>query len=278
MSWDPADHPRWPAGTPRGGQFADLLDLGLPIDQWETQLDQRLAENKKLDAEYRPGRWRTVDTDEEIAVLAKDLYDGGREADPSFDREQLRQLAIQEAQAMQPAGDTVELRNGGRVVRSRSPKADTDALRRVADQLDELDRRNPAEGRFTVTITPADDRTFAKHDGEAETVRGEPFIRIKDTALDDSRDRSGFMPAADDHGRLEYVLAHEWGHAIDHRDDMESLVEGLGDNSTWLSAYGLTSGREAYAEAFAEWFLTKGHTDNKSAIMFAERYGWGQPW
>lgn len=85
-----------------------------------------------------------------------------------------------------------------------------------------------------------------------------------------------------------FTLCHEWGHAYQWYAQPEATYEDYGWASvpwwelkhksrirnTGMSRYGRTDPREAYAEAFAEWFLTCGKTENKAARTYADRRGW----
>lgn len=85
-----------------------------------------------------------------------------------------------------------------------------------------------------------------------------------------------FMPVWQSVTPLEYTVAHEWGHTWDQR---------FGEDVLWrepdfpvrfmpeMVPYGFTEG-EAYAEAFAEWFLTEGQTSNGAAKWYARKHGW----
>lgn len=107
----------------------------------------------------------------------------------------------------------------------------------------------------------------------AETVHGRGFINISSDAVNNAPgwDTSHLMPAAKGVDRQTYVLTHEWGHAID--DDSKQLL--WAKHFTELSAYGGESPREAKAEAFAEWSLSSGKTNNPAAIDYAKELGWG---
>lgn len=102
------------------------------------------------------------------------------------------------------------------------------------------------------------------------------------------------MPIYDSYSdQLRYVITHEWAHVIDSREEsvesneklMQYMENSLDLHSPWspfftsLSGYGIEGGEaESYAEAFAEWFLTKlrtnRETDNFAAKWYAKEYGW----
>jgi hypothetical protein len=85
-----------------------------------------------------------------------------------------------------------------------------------------------------------------------------------------------WMPVSHQVSLIDYVVAHEWGHAI-----AERVPEKIGQRRDMayfqrrhLSGYGNKEYDEAYAEAFAEWFLTRGQTTNEAAQAYAREFGW----
>jgi hypothetical protein len=86
-----------------------------------------------------------------------------------------------------------------------------------------------------------------------------------------------FMPMSGRTPVWEYTVTHEWGHASDPvmATDLEAKV---GESVfRYLSYYGQESPEEAYAEAFAEWVLSKGRTRNVAARTYALSFHWGYP-
>jgi hypothetical protein len=272
-NWNPTDHPR-----DQRGRFSRFTSGGGGAG-WIKALSEQIEQSRTRDeAGYQPGQWRVVTRDEEVATLAAEMYQGGMEHDPTLDPEWLRGVALEEADRAIGNQRRIALRNGEALIHSQVDGIGEDELQRVADMVDDLHTRYPAKGRIMVGIVPND--AVMSHDhAEAETVRGEGFIRIKAKSFDnEAAERFGFMPAADDHDRLDYVLAHEWGHAIDTHSGLDLMVLQFGESSHALSDYGQSSPREALAEAFAEWYLTKGHTTNAAAQEYAAKFNWGQPW
>ena len=82
------------------------------------------------------------------------------------------------------------------------------------------------------------------------------------------------MPVAERTQGWAYTLVHEYGHASD--PVMGQPIEFIlwAGTSKSLSQYGQTDPAEAYAEAFAEWILSKGHTTNVAARQYARMLGW----
>lgn len=259
------------------GRFADSAGGG--ADEWAKALSDRIAGNRERTQQgYQAGGWREISYDEEIAVMAADMYRGGLEANPDYDREELRKLCLDFArEQLPPSAHPVTLVNGPAKIHSRDPRVGAAELEDVANLVDDLHTRFPASGRMMIGVF-GDDFTMSHEHADGQTVHGEAFIQLKGRVWEQSKTSDdGFMPAQDDHDRWEYVLAHEWGHAIDHENALDQMMAQFDDHHG-LSAYGQSSPREAYAEAFAEWYLTKGHTSNAAAQFYAQKFGWGEPW
>jgi hypothetical protein len=123
------------------------------------------------------------------------------------------------------------------------------------------------------------------------------------------------MPVASRYGvsQIQYTVTHEFGHLTEFAhnlfsgpipeggmtpDEVRPLMEGrtgagpklvkgmfmkanelaakLPPN-TGLSEYGKTNAHEAYAEAFTEFTLTGGKTDNKVAQLYGKAFNWANP-
>jgi hypothetical protein len=138
-------------------------------------------------------------------------------------------------------------------------------------------------------VRPAE--TFARPDDReagstlGETLTGSATLSLSDALFPDhlgvgsfAGRRPGKMPSAADVTGLRYVLTHEWGHVVTpketERPALRAAFEVYGE---FLSEYGQTSEAEAYAEAFAEWVLTRGTTSNAGVQGYAKRFGWKVP-
>lgn len=260
------------------GRFAETAGDG--ADAWAQALSDRIAGNReRTKQDYQAGDWREVPYDEEIATMAADMYRCGLEANPDYDKEELRRLCLDFARKqLPPSAHPVTLVNGPAKIHSRDPRVGADELEDVAALIDDLHARFPASGRMMIGVF-GDDFNMSAETADGQTIHGEAFIQVKARIWESKKGSAdGFMPAQDDHDRWEYVLAHEWGHAIDHENALDQMMAQFDDHVHGLSAYGESSPREAYAEAFAEWYLTKGRTSNAAAKHYAQKFGWGQPW
>jgi hypothetical protein len=95
-----------------------------------------------------------------------------------------------------------------------------------------------------------------------------------------AKDRSYFMPSAADVDRIAYTIAHEYGHTLEWHLPTENSPRmaanrvKMDGHSTAVSEYGMESEHEAFAEMFAEWYLTGGKSTNPAVVEFAKRFGW----
>lgn len=158
-------------------------------------------------------------------------------------------------------------------------RVDDEVLTQAARELDALSAANPVPHPIRVMFTGqrssvgraaggGDGRTISMH---LDWAAGTPMDSGTGFA-------SWFMPAAGrpDVTELRYHLAHEYGHSLagQHQHEHASIHGGQREH---LSPYGQSDHREGYAEAFAEWWLSGGTTDNPGVRAYAERYGWKAP-
>ena len=99
------------------------------------------------------------------------------------------------------------------------------------------------------------------------------------------------MPVLGQVSRLEYTLAHEWGHLIDEGGGFaKSGVSFQSQKTTdiineakrqfpdaFVSKYSLENSKEFYAEMFTEFFNSRGLTDNPLVQYMAKELGWKAP-
>lgn len=115
----------------------------------------------------------------------------------------------------------------------------------------------------------------------ATTMRGFGTMYINDSLIQNYERTQGESPAyqrgwfpgtLDHYSQLTTTLAHEWGHAIDSR--MDGAAKADANEIGTPSIYGAQGGeREAYAEAFSEYWLN-GETSSKVSREYAEKYDW----
>jgi len=87
-----------------------------------------------------------------------------------------------------------------------------------------------------------------------------------------------FMPIMVTTTNLLYVVAHEWGHGSDFRGSLRAATQHGQCPCRLALPVDCTDYRESYAEAFAEWYLSKGRTTNIAARWYAVRNQWRMVW
>lgn len=287
----------WPAGSPesKGGEFApgtgsvSLDDVTPPAPDW------------------RPGRWRLESADAERVKAEADLrahiatpeMEGWRTARSGAEIDDLVQ---QQLDLMFPAGgrrmrsDTVVYRNGPHQIRVPRSMRSQVPVEEYAETLDALVEAFPPPSHRTVTFRPAEDR-----DNVTVMLSGDAAVRLASTVVGgqtmsftshildpahngDAGLRAGqHMPMRHQVSGHIWSLVHEYGHTMypgEHHDtgpiwDAGLEAAQLDSTGTAMSEYGTFGGpHEMFAEAFAEWFLSGGRTDNVYAQVFARRFGW----
>jgi SPP1 gp7 family putative phage head morphogenesis protein len=178
---------------------------------------------------------------------------------------------------------------------SRADPAKIRELMQVTDQL--IHDAPPIHGPVRINVGRIDEEigsgktlgytSLGTHDivvNEDIVKRGLP--EHFDVAADPNH-AGHFMPAAGSSSRVSYVLAHEWGHALEPHgpeDPVTGVTPGMiqlanlrREQRDALSGYGRSTAHEGYAEAFAEWWLTRGQTTNPAAQAYAREFGWRLP-
>lgn len=84
--------------------------------------------------------------------------------------------------------------------------------------------------------------------------------------------------------QLDYVAAHEYGHIVQwNSKNVEAdavarrLTIGGAVGQMGLSRYGATAAHEAYAETFADWYMSKGSTTRAATLAVQAAAGWRKP-
>jgi hypothetical protein len=273
---DNVDHVR----TPQGAAHYHL-PIGAPIVLHQ---DQHVPQQRS--PHYVPGHWTQasdVDLRNDYADTIGPFYSHLRREDVLF-------LAGEELHALRQAGTLpVVLVNGPHRImfqpdmwggyRSRAAE-----LTKYVDEL----QSSPFALRHTLTIQVVDQATIASlnstaAEASALTKQDSGMIWLGPSSFDPHQETvkstPHFMPHREAPGvnYLKYVLAHEWGHAIDasHRpghERQQKLWTKL--KSKGASNYGSKNHVEGHAEAFAEWWLSNGQTINEFSRAYADFFGW----
>lgn len=261
-------HPRHPAKAPggRGGQFAERPD-------WA----QRLA----LGVPYRRGRWS--ETPSPGPMTFKRAV-----------RDTLQQAGLSEAE-IQTAIDDMEipepeatLTNGPHTIQDYVGLK-PEVLQVFADMMDDLYVKfKPADGgALNISIVPPegmpdfDPAQPDKRGAGGATIAGTGIMWLNFQSFFAPSQGRFWMPVGEHVNPMQYVFAHEWGHVID--DDAEAQKPGRQEffervqRDYPMSRYAESSPAEAYAEAFAEWYLTTGNPLHPAADEYASEFGWPKP-
>ena len=238
----------------------------------------------ELRTTYLPGQWQGVPRDVAVAARTRQIYDielpirqnlNARYPDSAtadWEADLLatcRQIAEDERRRL---GPYVLYANGPHQILVFSNDRRVRAID-IADRADKLMAVAPLPGTLRLAVVDK----LSNPQGAGQHIRGSggEIMLSSRVFYDESftHDRAK-MPVARQGSALDYVLAHEWGHAIDDEN-----IEGRRDLSDHpeLSVYGHKSPYEGYAEAFAEWYLSGGRTSNNAAQAYAQRYGWKMP-
>jgi len=277
--WDEQEHPRHPRGSERGGRFrmaaptASLI-TATTMGGWVARVNARLAGPV-------PPEWTPISQEQYRADLRAELS---------------RDMPVEVVDEIfadyeWPAGIW---QAGDHVVTIQTPELLHMAGQIIA-HLNEMQGRFPIAQAIRFSVVP--EQNIGGDRGTS--IPGTGVFYIADDTFDewpthtDSGDPipEGFsMPVGHSGpGQVEqwrYAMTHEWGHLIDpaardrnlgapsyegHQLVAQDMVEDWGEA---LSRYGASSAMEAVAEAFAEWFLTRGQTTHEAAQAYAAWLGW----
>ena len=174
---------------------------------------------------------------------------------------------------------------------------DSEAFKIVVDTFDSVVTTNSQMGRSMIVdiveeitgqaANAVGDCTIALSRQDTQQIRLKAS-HMRSRVLQNSK---GFNSAGGDgvQGRI-YTIVHEWGHATDptrafasnttagvaERDRLQALSDSLFDKykNTQLSGYGSTNAFEGYAEAFSDFWFTKGKSTNVATRAYAKAFGW----
>lgn len=274
--WNEADHPR-----DGDGRFTDSW-VGRVSDAIGTSRGlQRAQDPDEFQREYQPGRWLVEDRETMLEQARRETWEF-IDSDPSlrqqYSQAELEQMVQDQAAMLVPANPGKKLRNGPHQIHWTDEVTVSDGqIEFLSRRVDQLQADHPIQGPISISVVPQRNMMGEQSSkARGQTLRGTGRIFLSELIFRPDAQQegdAGFMPSYATHGVVDYTLTHEWGHALDHNDDSEAMHQ-WGQSLDGVSEYGLLAPREAFAEAFAEWALTRGGTSNQSAKAYASRNGW----
>lgn len=274
--WDESEHPRHPAGTEAGGRFRLAAPMShhvvaTTMPGWVRQVSARLTG-------HATGNWQQISREQYQQQLFAEL---SQDIPESVVREIFAEYEW--PAAIYQSGDHIVTFQNRFLARGRAAE--------VLAHLDELQWRFPVEQKVRFAVVP--ERNLQGDRGVS--LPGAGIFYISEETFDDwdrSDPKDYVMPVGRGRGQVEqwrYAMTHEWGHLIDPAA-VSMNVEGISEShpaqrravemrqdlQRYLSGYALKDprGLEAVAEAFTEWFLTRGQTENLAAQAYALVLGW----
>jgi hypothetical protein len=231
---------------------------------------------------YKPGQWRSITLKDEIDDLAKQLDEAASPEKRKAQTEKLgpdwaSQVANMLLQGVDDKGDVRYQNDTHRVYFSGSlTRAEQ---KRFLEHVDFLQTNFPVGRGVNMHISVGPSSQFGKGVG-GETTLGTGSMFINEDVVKRDKWPAG-MPASKNVDAALYVLAHEWGHSVSTPDEArEKHVHNqavIAGGMSRYGTYGVTGVRnpaEGFAEAFAEWALTKGKTTNPATLEYAKHFGW----
>lgn len=293
-------HPRHPRGSERGGRFRRRGG------GWAAALSGRISAIRFRDEkpDYEPGRWLETSREEweqeQLEQTIEMLSRFGIDVDAEPERLEAALMDLE-------VPDQI-LNNGLHQIKVFRTEGDTPwPVDQIAQQADELIGAFPLVEPLMLTLLPKVTMVTESGRTDGASIMGSGLVQLSERVLGDRRSPYGhFMPQRERNDYWRYALVHEWGHLIDIEGKMlaNRRVGGPKTTHTWeernrlwkakasddtsgawvgdarrdLSDYGRQNDNEGVAEAFAEWFLSRGSTRNTAAREYAAYYGWDKDW
>ena len=267
------------------------IDAPIAPAQGGVELDEFLRQRRIAETgEFVPGQW-TLSTAEQRRQEVIDRY---TKLNPNAEPGLIASLV--DAGRSIPAADIALVKSG--IVYNNGPirvmfysagtKVPKNLQAKLLKEVEELQILNP---RQEMTIFVASNRGNAY----GSALLGDAKIWLKPNTVMADRpialEGRYKMPAITTVPQRQYTLAHEWGHTLDEGasftrtesiqnattkktiEDLKKEFEG----KAFMSTYSGENTKEFYAEMFAEFYLTKGTTDNSLVQAMAKQFNWKAP-
>lgn len=249
------------------------LPYGTPI-VGEPELVNHYAD---LHLDYQPGRWQRVSMRAHVEAAFEDLKMTAEQYGYADEDDALWADAHR---TVHEGGSYEEYRNGPHRIVVSTTKAVP--VKEFLTQIEALLQAHPPS-RTAVSLGIVPQSRMVGKDSLGETFGlGRHIFQISDEVLDTqplTAEHTG--QAAMTVHPLTWVLAHEWGHAHTtafDQDEKEALFDRAMAAKVWAeeNRYATKDIEEAYAQMFAEYWVTQGQTDNEIAQAYAAIFKWGQ--
>ena len=270
------------------------VGVGAPISPASggKELDELIqVERVPETGEFVPGQWSLASQEER----RQEVIDRYTKLNPTAPPGLIETL-VDEGRGGIPAADISLVKSG--IVYKNGPikvmfySAGTKVSKVMQDKLlkevEELQITNP---RKEMTIFVASNRGNAY----GSALLGDAKIWLRpDTVMMDKPtfQEVGFkMPMITQVAQRQYTLAHEWGHTLDEGGSFtrtesiqsattKKIIEDFKkefEGKAFRSRYSGENTKEFYAEMFAEFYLTKGTTNNVLVQAMAKQFNWKAP-
>jgi len=177
-------------------------------------------------------------------------------------------------------------KNGDTIIYATTGKSEKDgSLEALTQNLDRMQEYAPVDKLDVFVGYPAiGGNVYARASYDAEMVLGrqqtpELYLAAGKAMqqYESAPDGNGwFSPSASTGmNRLEYVMAHEWGHLATDTSKAEELARAVAEESP-ISRYGQKDSYEYAAECFAEYYFTNGQSEDAGVQRVAQIMGWAK--
>lgn len=238
--------------------------------------DVRAKKGRKLKSKGE--KWRKVTPEEYAEARVKLIMAESKRHDEHFDlptNEKFNENTARKivGHELAKAGEIYQSGDSFLTVDKDAESVTPEAVQRALTELDELDSMYPDTGSVNVRIASSKSNAAGSSHSGMDPAGGR-VITISEprASLEPPMFPKPFMPAAVDTPDVDYTITHEYGHARGYIGGRS--VDFWQQHKAGLSPYGRENADEGYAEAFAEWHVSEGRTDNAAARAYAEEYGW----
>jgi len=223
---------------------------------------------------YKAGAWKELSEEEAhkaaLEKISAPMVKVLRKYQKDKTEEEIQAIAMAGAVELvgEQGGERTFLNGPATIVVQHSAGLDNRHVRNLLSQVDRWQTVAPVE-ELHLRVSPAS-RFDPNVYGETRLSTGD--ITLSGAAFIKRGHMGGVMPVADATSRADYVIAHEWGHTQSPPIAKSKMSQLFHTQKT--SYYGGTHDEEAFAEAWAEFHLTDGLTDNLAAQKYAKTFGW----